>query len=368
MNKLNDRTHRTPRQSWLNIECHRRWVVDPARYAMNFWPNKGLFVSSIALWLLAGVTQTALSQTWVATSAPTNLSWNSIACSAGGSCIIAAGAPGGESAVVYISTNSGSSWTSSSPPDFQFFPRVASSSDGTKLVESSWDDQLGVSTNVGKEWNWRRFTTNVLALYGNIASSADGSTLATANGYVSTNFGASWTNQNFYWDTIAMSADGATLIASSYTPTFQSVISIPVGPPHRDTGSIYVSTNWGYSWVKTSAPSLHWNSVACSANATRLIAAADEGIYTSANAGKTWRKANAPGNLTRFAASSTDGMKLAAAGPGGLGLSSNGGASWTLCPAPDNRTNITALTCGADRSRLCVAFDNGGIYVVQAGR
>jgi hypothetical protein len=347
------------------VESH---VIQPAMPNGRATRRKGLCVSAIALWLLAGVNQTALSQTWVATSAPTNFSWNSIACSASGSCLIAAGAPCGESAVVYISTNSGSSWISNSPPDFQFFPRVASSSDGTKLVEAAWSDQLGISTNFGKEWNWGHFTTNVLALYGNIASSADGSTLATANGYVSTNFGAAWTNQNFYWDTIAMSADGATLIASSYTPGYQDVISIAWGPPHRDTGSIYVSANWGHSWIKTSAPSLHWNSIACSANATRLIAAADERIYTSADSGKTWKKGNAPGNLTCFAASSTDGMKLAAAGQGGLGLSSNGGEGWTLSPAPDNRTNITALACSADGSRVYVAFDNGGIYAVQTGR
>jgi hypothetical protein len=153
-------------------------------------------VAAAICWLI-GEVKPAFSQTWVITSAPTNLDWQSIACSADGTKIVAVSF--GNPAVVYVSANSGSSWTSTVAPNIQFSPRVASSADGTKLVEAAFSDELGTSTNSGKTWEWTQFATNT-ALYGCIASSADGTRLAAANGYTSTNSGL--TDQSFGLTTI----------------------------------------------------------------------------------------------------------------------------------------------------------------------
>jgi photosystem II stability/assembly factor-like uncharacterized protein len=139
-------------------------------------------------------------------------------------------------------------------------------------------------------------------------------------------------------------------------------------PPQRATGAIYVSTSWGLGWTKTSAPILAWNSIACSTDATKLLAAADEGIYTSADSGDTWKSANAPTNLTwRCVASSADGRKLFAAANEGVYLSADSGARWTFSRAPTNmiRFSVSAVASSADGTKLYVAFSGGGIYVVQ---
>lgn len=321
---------------------------------------KNLCVSAITASVLACFSQKGLSQTWKKTTAPTNLLWPSIACSYDGRRVAMAAAPEDGQTLVYVSTNSGSTWITNSPPHFQFFPRVTVSSDGTRMAEASWDSEFGISSNFGGEWKWGRFTTNPLALYGNIVSSADVTTLVSANGFVSTNSGASWINRNFYWGTLAISANGSKLFACDYTPSG----SFPLDPTiYRDTGSIYVSSDLGLSWNKTSAPSLRWNSIACSADGTNLVAGADEGIFISLDTGNTWKKANA--TPTQLVTSSTNGVNMATATKNGIGLSSNAGETWAFYPAPDNKSNITAMASTADGALLYVAFDRGGIYTVQ---
>src|SRR5579859_3158420 len=71
------------------------------------------------------------AQDWTLTSANTNLIWNSIACSADGSQLIAGEEQGG----VYLSADSGSTWTLSIPPGTNSTPiSVACSADGHWLA------------------------------------------------------------------------------------------------------------------------------------------------------------------------------------------------------------------------------------------
>jgi hypothetical protein len=49
-----------------------------------------------------------------------------------------------------------------------------------------------------------------------------------------------------------------------------------------DYASIYTSTNSGATWISNSAPSMYWQSVASSADGSRMAAVAwDGGVYTS---------------------------------------------------------------------------------------
>src|SRR4051812_44847416 len=84
------------------------------------------------------------------------------------------------------------------------------------------------------------------------------------------------------------------------------------------------------SWTQTSAPNDFWVTIACSADATRLMAATETGfIYGSTNLGLTWTQSiNAPSLEWRCIASSSDGTKWVAAG-GGIYTSTNFGATWT---------------------------------------
>lgn len=324
---------------------------------------KNLCSVAIAVSAVAWLSHTGLSQTWMKTTAPTNLFWPSIACSYDGRQVAVAAAPEDGQTWLYVSTNSGSSWITDSPPNFQFFPKLTVSSDGARIAEASWESEFGISSNFGAEWKWGRFITNAPALSGNIVSSADAMTLASANGFVSTNFGASWANRNFYWGTLAISADGSKLFACTDTPSG----SYPPDPAiYRNTGSIYISSDLGLSWTKTSAPSFRWNSIACSTSGGNLIAGADEGIFISSDAGNTWKKANA--TATQFVTSSTNGVNLAAATKNRIGLSSNAGETWAFYPAPDNKSNITAIASTSDGAVLYVAFDRGGIYTLPTER
>jgi hypothetical protein len=72
-----------------------------------------------------------------------------------------------------------------------------------------------------------------------------------------------------------------------------------------------------------------WASVCCSADGTRLAAAAAGGlVYTSTNSGATWVPANAPSTNWSSIATSADGCKLVAVVNGG------GIYTWQTTPAP----------------------------------
>src|SRR5690349_5902631 len=119
------------------------------------------------------------------------------------------------------------------------------------------------------------------------------------------------------------------------------------------------------TWTPTSAPSAgpgsspRWNSVASSADGTKLVAAGAHScfygchyllfpIYTSADSGMTWIQTTAPINNWTSVASSADGTKLVAVGGwtlyindgdteylgGPIHTSADSGATWTQTSAP----------------------------------
>jgi hypothetical protein len=194
-----------------------------------------------------------------------------------------------------------------------------------------------VSTNTGNVWNQTILPPgNWLA----VASSADGATLAAAiyGGYiyVSTNSGATWnTNTTLLrrnWASLALSADGSQMVAAEYGGLIyvytNSVVKRTGSAPIKSWNSICsssngkilaataydgtsISTNYGSTWITTN---IFGNSIACSADGTRLVIAGDQ-IWTSTNSGMTWVTNNAPNSPQGWygVASSADGCKLVAA-------------------------------------------------------
>ena len=69
------------------------------------------------------------------------------------------------------------------------------------------------------------------------------------------------------------------------------------------------------TWTQTSAPSTNWQSIASSADGSKLVASGfrvDGPIYTSTNSGATWTLTSAPSQSWNSVASSADGIQLVA--------------------------------------------------------
>ena len=291
--------------------------------------------------------------TWTLTSAPTNLTWESVACSSDGTKLVAV--DDGLYAIIITSTNSGKTWTQAPPfsvnGDWQ---SVASSSDGTKLVAgSSW----GIYTSTNSGATWTQSSPSYLSAYA-VASSSDGTKLVELGGgiWTSTNSGTTWNPTSetveYYWQSVASSADGTKLAA---------VIAY---------GGIFTSTNSGVTWENSYWPILNWQCVASSSDGTKLVAVSvgsglegksEDGIYTSTDSGTTWTKTSAPHMGWLSVASSSDGTKLAAVvDGGGIYTSTNSGATWTQTSAP--YLAWQSIASSSDGNKLVAAVYGGGIY------
>jgi hypothetical protein len=117
------------------------------------------------------------------------------------------------------------------------------------------------------------------------------------------------------------------------------------------------------SWIKTSAPQLHWWSITSSADGTKLAAVGpmNTAVFTSTNSGATWNSNyvyNAPGFTC--VASSADGIKLLV-GPASdvLYTSTNSGVTWVSNNVPVK--TWTSVASSADGTKL-VAGSGGPIY------
>ncbi len=76
---------------------------------------------------------------------------------------------------------------------------------------------------------------------------------------------------------------------------------------------VTASLTFAQTWTQTSAPSLDWLSLACSADGSHLLAGGRSALCTSTNAGVDWTTNNVPVHTWSCVASSADGSQLAAA-------------------------------------------------------
>jgi hypothetical protein len=154
--------------------------------------------------------------TWIQTSLP---SGSDIASSSDGT-ILAAAAAGG----IYISTNSGATWTLTSTP-MEEWSAIACSTNGAKLVAMAatyWPYQGGIFTSVnsGATWTQRPPTYTPAGFdFISVASSSDGNRLAAVGPdtglYLSMNSGGNWTvSYAAGAGAVASSADGIHLVTA----------------------------------------------------------------------------------------------------------------------------------------------------------
>jgi photosystem II stability/assembly factor-like uncharacterized protein len=266
---------------------------------------------------------------------------------------------------------SAQTWTPSTNAPGGVWWTVASSADGTKLVAAINHGGIFTSTNSGLTW----VSNNVPARFWySVASSADGtrlfaaintlSTSGTGGIYMSTNGGSTWTPTTApaylqAWNSIACSTNGAKIVAAG---TYEGA-----------SNQIYISTNSGNSWTPTKAPNLpspEWYAVACSGDGTKLAAVVNEAnaVYTSTNSGANWTSNYISDSFCYAVASSADGSKLVAASSGAAanGLiytSTNSGVSWfTNNVPPQSWQSVASSWDGNKIIGAGYGLSSGAIY------
>ncbi|MFA5130078.1 MAG: hypothetical protein WC477_04135 [Patescibacteria group bacterium] len=303
--------------------------------------------STDALTISNQVVQIGDLDTWIARA--TSELWRGIAMSADGvkqTAVIHDG-------YLYTSADSGASWT---PRDSsRRWQDVAMSADGVKqiAITREWQGQIYVSTNSGETWTGSG-DPNGDVFWQAIAMSSDGTTSTAVMGdsgtsdkliYTSYDSGASWTprDSNRNWFDVAMSSDG----------TKQTAVD--------DGGQIYTSTDSGVTWTPRDSNRL-WHSIAMSADGTKQTAVVANGqIYTSTNSGVTWGVvASSPTVYWMNVAMSADGTKQVAVTYGGqIYTSTDSGANWT---PRDSSRNWEAVAMSSDGTKQTATVDNGRIY------
>jgi len=328
--------------------------------------RRGVKTFGILILFVLSAAEFACAQRWTQTGAPAR-TWAAVASSADQSRLIAVSAMTGLSKGFYLSTNSGTTWTSLNS---WYAGCVASSADGRFLVALS-DKQVITSTDYGNTWHLK-IPVRPIGNWVSVASSANGSNLvaATYEGFepglggifTSKDAGNTWVSNAvppFGCYSVATSADGTILIAAS---AFGILISTNSATTWRTNmllsgdsisvassadgkklvaavygGKIYTSTNSGAVWRTNTAPVANWEAVASSADGTKLVAGIFNGqIYSSTNSGTTWKTNNAPNNQWSSFAMSADGNQIAAATDGYLDT----GGIWVTQSIPKPKLNF----------------------------
>jgi len=326
-----------------------------------------LTITFLGVWL--AVFNSAFAQTWTQTSAPTD-AWVSVASSVDGSKLVAASTTesGFGTGQIYTSTNSGLTWVIQTNAPATHWSCVASSADGSKLAAvqipnlydyqnpTSLSNGIYISSDSGATWTLQTNAPNVY--WTRIVSSPDGERLAAAatfgTVYLSTDAGTNWTATdlptNFVWDSFATSADGSKLVVAG------------------DSGPIYVTTNSGATWTVTDAPSTNWFSVAASVDGTKFAAASfHDGLFISTNSGANWLPVNAPDTPSsnwHAVTFSADGKLIAAAYGAPIYVSTDLGTTWITNVSPSQAWQTIASS--ADGNKLVAASYGRGIWTGQS--
>jgi hypothetical protein len=319
--------------------------------------------------IFAGNLSGSIGQSWSLSSSglPSPGNWEAIASSSDGTHLAAADAAN----YIYMSTNSGATWTQPNSTA-AYWSGIASSADGTHLIACGGDTpnfsasgDVYLSSNSGQSWMPQTSSPMGSGPWSSVASSASGTVLAaTVRGgyiYYSQNGGLGWsegasTGGGYLWTSVACSASGTIMVAVAAD------------------GNIFISTNSGANWSSNSISSLGlpWTSVACSEDGSRMVATTSGGvIYLSTDYGAVWVEQDSPiSGILNAVASSADGSRLAvvvggnstSSGTGNIYSSIDSGGTWSQLPG-SLVEDWSAIASSADGSVLAATVYGGGIYV-----
>ena len=294
--------------------------------------------------------------TWTRTSLSTTINWSAVGCSPDGTTLVAG--QNGLTGVLFVSINSGLTWTSKTPTGS--WRSFAFSSDGVKIVATSVaaSGNIWTSTNSGNSWTQRAPLTGS---WNFVASDSTATKLVAILGqqiYTSTNSGGNWTLQNLApannsWTCIVSDSTGTKLVAVSQT----------------STGTIWRSINSGIDWVQLTSGlpgGTVWRYITSSADGTKLAASGLGGIYTSTDSGDNWTQQTSGLPTTTgwtSITSSADGTKLAANNSIGVYTSTNLGVDWAPSGGfPALLQAWSSITSSSNGRKLAAVIRGGGIY------
>lgn len=307
------------------------------RYAITVNYTNGLVPFSYAVVLGYNYTQRDSSR-----------SWASVASSSSGTVLAAGeGFPGGE---IYVSTDSGASWTVKTSLSKKWFG-LAMSSTGTYMLGAANGSYLYTSSNSGTTWTQRDSTRN----WANVFVSSDGSIMygipqnintTTDYVYVSTDYGVTWTPKNSlrsYWCG-AMSSNGSVMYVGSYV------------------GYIYVSTDTGNTWSQVGS-STSWRGMCCSSDGVIAYASDGNQIYKSTNTGSSWSVVDMTNGVRGPVCSSDGSIVVGANGyPGYIAVSSDGGTTFTQTGTSGY---FGVLAINSSGSQILTGVNPGYLYTGQ---
>ena len=239
--------------------------------------------------------------------------------------------------------------TTSNPTGTRQWVGITSSSDGTRLAASSFEE-VWFSADAGVTWT---ASTPSNGNYRQIASSSDGSKLLLASSNTtklerSTDFGANWAplinTVTQSWHKVASSADGQVLAAAGLHGT-----------------PLYFSTNSGAGWTSTGV-NANWNGIAISNNGATIVAVAgNREIYVSTDSGVTWSNRDIARNWSDVSISNDGTKMIAAVGEGQIYKSTDSGTTWTVLANSPSRKYIP-VTCSSDCSTILAGTNWEGVY------
>jgi photosystem II stability/assembly factor-like uncharacterized protein len=295
-----------------------------------------------------GVTASPQSD-WETFAGSTNKHWYNMEVSADGTRIIASTR---KSDYVYISNDSGQTFSPLLTPGTADWYAFAASADGSKIVLSG----SGITwSSIDSGVTWRQTPRTFFR----ITSSDDGSRMTGVQpfgfAYTSTDYGATWTKQS--------STGFGTDVARSWSGVTSSADGMKLAAGIKE-GNLSTSSDGGITWVeRPSSTSGYWYALASSADGTRLVAGKyQEGIYTSSDSGVTWTKQNSPNGEWVTFSSSADGKTLiAGAADGKLLTSTDYGVTWIPSGLPSSIQWVTSHI-SADGSKYYAAHFGGAIY------
>ena len=311
---------------------------------------------------------TASALTWTDVTGPTGRAkdWQHIRTNNDGSVIgvVSLGAIQSNLGDLYLSRDSGASWTYTSQPTNNYYGlyRLAISGNGNIAIAAD-DSYIVKATYSGSAWSYSTRTwssagsgTNQrCAGYGpnfnSFAASTDGSNwVAGARDegcvYTSSNSGVDWSNSNVGGTHFgsAISADGTVRVTSN------------------SNGSLYRNSGSGWSAITTSGlpSSTGWSGVACDSTCTKMAIFTYGGkIYTTSNSGANWSAGGSANRNTVDLSMSLDGSVIAITDGAEIYISKDLGATWS--GEGQAGKTWTGVTVSGDGKKIYAAASDGTI-------
>ena len=255
---------------------------------------------------------------------------------------------------LFLSTNSGASWSETSLPDNGTDNVVtALAVTDTLLVVGSLDG-VYISNDGGRTWkvlaiNSGNYVRAVEISGGSIFLGCDysGIVRTTDEGKTWNFISGPYVKNNRPDRVHAFAVSGANLFAGTLTIA------------GADSGGVYLSTDNGATWTARSSGLANTNIYALAATGTNVFAGTDTGVYRSTNNGASWTQAGL--KTLAINALYASGTEVYAGTDSGVFSSTNDGASWSQINS--GLTNLSVASVVAAGTNLLAGTSGGGVFV-----